>query len=278
MDETLTPVLHSGDSVRLRMADTAIALLPAVAGALWFFRLRGLLILALATAGAFGTELLWSRLRRRESWKDGSAVVSGLLLGLLLPGSCPWWAALAGGAAAAAYKLLHGGLGKNLLNPAALARALLLLLPALRADPLRTASGTFFIDYRGGALGETGTLLLLAGAVYLAVRQLLAWEITLPALAASFLTALAIPGCDPAAVLAWGGTWLGAVFLASDPVTSPMGLPLRMVYGLLCGGLGVLGAYYGWGAAGLCCGILGANLLGRGGEWVLLRLGDRAAR
>lgn len=258
------------------MADTAIALLPAVAGALWFFRLAALRTLLLTAAGCVGVEFLWGRFGRRGHWQDGSALVSGLLLGLLLPGSCPWWAALAGGIAAAAFKLLSGGLGRNLLNPAALARVLLLVVPVLRTAPLRTAYGTFFIDYRGGALGETGTLLLLAGAVYLAVRRLLAWEITLPGLAAAFLTALAIPRCDPAAVLAWGGTWLGLVFLAADPVTSPMGLPLRMAYGLACGVLGTLGAYYGWGAAGLCCGILAANLAARGTEWVALRLADRA--
>ena len=69
------------------MADTAIALLPAVAGALWFFRLTALRTLLLTTVGCVGVEFLWGRFGRRGQWKDGSALVSGLLLGLLLPGS-----------------------------------------------------------------------------------------------------------------------------------------------------------------------------------------------
>lgn len=265
MDEIvgMAPFVHSEDATHLRMADMAIALLPAVAGALWFFRWEAALVLAAALAGSLGAEALAGRLLRRGDLRDGSALVSGLLTGLLLPAACPWWAALAGGALASGAKALLGGLGRNPVNPAALARALLLALPALRPAALRTAEGSFLMGYRDGCLGEASSLLLLAGGAYLILRRLLAYRITLPALAAAFLTALCLPRCDALAVAVWGGTLLGAVYLAGDPVTSPMGPVGQMVYGLGCGALCTLGAYFGWGIGGVCCGILAMNLAAR---------------
>lgn len=273
MDEAIrtAPYLHCCDHTGLRMLDVSIALLPAVAGALWFFGWQAALVLLAALAGCLAAEWGCGRLLHRGDLRDGSAAVTGLLLGLLLPPGCPWWAALAGGAAAAAVKGLSGGLGRNPVNPAALARVLLLALPALRPAPMRMAEGNFLMAYLGGSLGETSTLLLLAGAVYLMIRRLIPLRITGPALAAVFLTGLCIPGCDPLAVAAWGGSLLASAFLAADPVTSPMNGILQILYGLGAGVLCTLAAYYGFGIAGTCCGILAVNLLGRLAELLLRR-------
>ncbi len=268
MDETLTmaPYIHSDDSTFLRMADAAIALVPAAAGAVWFFGWRAAVVLLLALAGSLGTEALADWLLERRGLRDGSALVSGLLVGLLLPAACPWWAALLGGALASMSKVLSGGLGRNPVNPAALARVLLLAVPGLRPAALRTAEGSFLMAYRDGCLGEVSSLLLLAGSAYLVLRGLLPYRITLPALVASFAAGLCIPRCDPVAVTVWGGTLLGAAYLAADSVTSPMGQAAQLAYGLGAGALCTLAAYYGWGIAGVCCGILTVNLAARAAE------------
>ena len=270
------PFLHSGDATRLRMLDAAIALLPICAGAIWFFRLQAGLLLVLSPACCIALEWLLTRGSEKDGGRgarhDGSALVSGLLLALLLPPGCPLWAVPLGALAAMGSKRLSGGLGRNLLNPAAVGRATLLLLPALRPPALRASQGSFLLGYLDGCLGELSSLLLLCGALYLALRRLLPLAILPAYLAASFLTALAIPQCEPLAVLAWGGTYLGACFLAADPVTSPMGRFLQTAYGLGCGAACTLLAYYGWGAGGVCCGILTMNFLGRLLELLIRRV------
>ena len=264
-EKLCAPFLHGADEVRLRMADAAAALLPAAAGAVWFWRWRALALLAGCCGGCAALEWLCARARPgRGDVRDGSALVTGLLLALLLPASCPWWAAAAAVfAAIVPGKRLFGGLGRNPLNPAAFGRAALLLVPALRPAALRTASGTFLLGYTGGSLGELSSALLLLGAVYLAARRLLPPETAVPALLAAFFTGLVLPGCDAAAVAAWGGTLLAAAFLASDPVTSPMRPGPRLLYGACAGAGCTLLAYYGWGIGGTACGILAADVLGR---------------
>lgn len=258
------PYVCCGVRTRVLMRDAAAALLPAVCGAVFFQgwdAARVLLSTVLACC-----LLDWSFVRlQRTSW-DGSAVVTGLLLGLLLPADCPWWAAVMGSAAAMGSKALAGGLGRNIWNPAAFGRTLLLVFPQLRPAPLREAAGRFLWGYTGGSLGEISSLLLLAGAVYLLIRHLLPLQIAGPALAASFLTGAVLPRCDALAILAWGGTALTACFLAVDPVSSPMGLGLQGIYGAACGLCCTLAAYYGGGIAGACGGLVVMNLVFRGAE------------
>ncbi len=250
MGELLTaPFLHTVDSTRLRMLDMAIALLPAAAGAIWYGGRHALALLALSVGTGVGLEWTLARLRRRPRPRDGSALVTGLLLALLLPFGAPWWAAVLGALAAIGSKALCGGLGRNWCDPAALGRAVLLAFPSLRPAPLRTVSGRFLMGYTGGSMAEVSSLLLLAGAGYLLLRRLLPLRIAAPALTASFLTALCIPGCDPLAVVAWGGTLFFVCFLDVDPVTSPMGLVPQAIYGAVCGVACTLAAYYAFGVA-----------------------------
>ena len=263
------PHIHSGDATRLRMTDEAIALLPLTAGAIWFFGWAAVWRLALSLLACLGAEALWERLGKRGQLADGSALVTGLLFFLTLPGRSPWWAVLLGGVASISSKAVFGGLGKNLFNPAALGRVI--LMPLMAVSPLRAAKGTFLIAYTGGAFGEVSTLLLLCGAVYLALRRLLPWAITLPYLAAVFCTALWIPRCDPLAVLCWGGTALGACFLSADPVTTPMDLRMQLLFGVFAGAAATLLAFYGQGLGGVCCAVVAADGLFRAAEHLLFR-------
>jgi len=259
------------------MADAAIALLPAAAGAVWFWHGWALALLAGCAGGCVLLEWAVSRLYPgRGNPRDGSALVTGLLLALLLPAGCPWWAAAAAVfAAIVPAKALFGGLGHNVFNPAAFGRAVLLLIPALRPEPLRAASGTFLFGYTGGAMGEASAVLLLAGAVYLAARRLEPAAVAVSAVLAAFFTGLFIPGCDAAAVAAWGGTLLGAAFLGADPVTGPMTTRGKLLSGAVLGAVGTLLAYYAWGIGGTACAVLLANLTGRAGDWPVR---PRAAR
>ncbi len=267
MDERAcsAPYVSCGVQTRFLMRDAAIALLPAAGGAILFQGLDAVRVLLSAVAAC--SLLDWGFARLRKAPWDGSALVTGLLLGLLLPAHCPWWAAALGGAAAMGGKALCGGLGRNLWNPAAFGRVF--LLPMLRPAPLRETSGKFLAGYTGGSLGEISSLLLLAGAAYLLIRHLLPPQIAGPALAASFLTAAWIPQCDALAVLAWGGTVLTDCFLAVDPVSSPMGLALQGIYGAACGVCCTLAAYYFGGVAGACAALLGLNLIFRVAERAL---------
>lgn len=246
------------------MKDAVLALLPAVGGAVFFLRGDAARVLVCTVLAC--CLLDWGAARFRNAPWDGSALVTGVLLGLLLPGDCPWWAAVLGSAAAMGSKAFSGGLGRNFWNPAALGRVVLLAFPGLRPAPLRAAAGQFLLGYTGGCLGEVSSLLLAAGAVYLLVRHLLAPQIAGPALAASFLTGALVPNCDAAAVLVWGGTWLMACFLAVDPVSSPMGLGLQGIYGAACGVCCTLAAYCTGGIAGTCGALLALNLAFRGLE------------
>ncbi len=264
------PFVHGGASTRRLMLDVSLALTPAVFGAFTAGGWGAVRTALSAVAACTGTEALLT-LFGRANFRDGSALVSGLLLTLLLPADCPWWAAPLGGIAAMLAKALSGGLGRNLWNPAAFGRTVLLAVPSLRAAPLRTASGPFLLGYTGGSMGEVSSLLLLSGAAYLLFRRLLPWRIAAPALVAAFLTGLCLPGCDALAVLVWGGTLLTACFLAADPVTSPMGQVFQALYGTACGVICTVCAYYACGIAASCAALLVLNLLFRAAEAAAFR-------
>ena len=265
------PCYTCGVNTRSLMRDAVIALMPAIFGAVFYQGRDAVRVLLSAALVCCLSDWFFVRLRNAQ-W-DGSALVSGLLLGLLLPASCPWWAAALGALAAMTCKALAGGLGRNVCNPAALGRVVLLVFPSLRPAPLRMASGRFLLGYLDGCLGEVSSLLLAVGAVYLLVRHLLPPHIAGTALAASVLAALWIPRCDPLAVVAWGGSVLFDCFLIVDPVSSPMGTGLQSVYGLVCGVCGTLTAYFWGGVGGACAALLGLNLAFRGLERIMRRRG-----
>jgi electron transport complex protein RnfD len=266
-----SPLLkHSMTSARV-MRDVLYALLPATLAGIGLFGLGALLVLLASITGALLGEYLLSPPEQRAArLGDGSALLTGLLLGLTLPPALPLWMAFLGSLVAIGLgKLMWGGLGHNPFNPALVGRAFLLAtfptamttwspqggglltvypanlaLPFLRGDydavtsatPLGlmkfqhqgTGLGELLLGNTAGCLGETSALLLLLGGGYLILRRALDWRIPVGILLAVALfsgllwliDAARFP--DPLFALSSGGLMLGAFYMASDPVTSPL--------------------------------------------------------
>lgn len=278
------------------------SLLPITIAAIWLFGIGALLVITAAIGGALLTE---RALGPGGSLRDGSAAITGLLLGLTLPASLPVWMAFLGGVIAIGVgKLAFGGLGQNVFNPALIGRAFLqaafpiaittwpkplqgwstlypsnLALPLMKAEtadlitaatPLGlmkfeqtgTASAPLFFGTVGGSLGETSALLILLGGAYLAWNRYLNWRIPVSIFAtvAIFAAVLhAINGKFPSApfMLFSGGLMLGAVYMATDLVTSPITHAGAWLFGIGIGLLVVLIRVWG----GLPEGVMFAILL-----------------
>ncbi len=277
------PHLRAPDSTARIMWSVVASLVPVVAAATWFFGPSAPLVVAAAVAGALLPERL---LGRGGTLRDGSAAITGILLALTLPPGIPLWMAFAGGAFAILFgKLVFGGLGQNVFNPALLGRAFLqaafpvamttwprpggdwwalrgdtFALPFLTPHAPDTVTGAtplglmkfehqgtpawdLFLGNVGGSLGETSALVLLLCAGWLALRNYLDWRIPVAVCAgtAGFAGALHLldparfPG--PAFMLFSGGLVLGATYMATDMVTSPVTHAGAWVFGL---GIGVL--------------------------------------
>jgi len=264
-----SPHIRGGETISKIMVQVFIALLPAAIAAVWFFGLAALEVMVLCTAGCIAVEEIWNKCAKRSStWKDGSAALTGLLLAMNLSSGAPWWICILGCLLAIGLgKQLFGGLGYNPFNPALVARvALLIGFPQLMtswvvpnpgkwlacdaltgATPLAATGNelasisNLFYGNVGGCLGETSALALLIGGLFLLVRKLIKWQVP-----ASFIGTVAIisgvahhfnPELTPPAlyhVLA-GGLMIGAFFMATDMVTSPMTANGALIFGFGCG-------------------------------------------
>jgi Na+-translocating ferredoxin:NAD+ oxidoreductase subunit D len=296
------PHLRAPDSTPRIMWTVVATLLPLLGAATWFFGPGALLVTAAAVLGAVGTERAFGR---RGALGDGSAAITGLLLGLTLPPGMPLWMAFLGGAFGIGFgKVVFGGLGQNVFNPALVGRAFLqaafpaaittwpatdgpwwslrgdlfaLPLMAPRPDlvtaatPLGrmkfegegTATMDLFLGSTGGSLGETSAVLILLGGAYLAWKRYLDWRIPASILLTVGLLSALLHALDPARhpsaafMLLSGGLMLGAVYMATDMVTSPVTRTGAWVFGA---GIGVLVVLIrGWG--GLPEGVMYAILL-----------------
>ena len=239
------------------MLDVCLALLPAVIFAVYWFGFGVLLTVLLSVASAILSEFLMEKaLRRPVTIDDGSAAVTGLLLALTLPAGTPWYVPVLGSVFAICIaKQVFGGLGDNFVNPALAGRAFLLAsFPAamttypLVADAVTSAtplSSEFagsvdylqaFIGRIGGCIGEVSTLALLIGAAYLLIRRVIDWRIPLSYLGTMALLTV-IGGGNVLDSVLLGGTVLGAFFMATDYVTSPVTSWGRVIYGV---GIGII--------------------------------------
>jgi len=268
-----SPHTHAPVSVSGIMLDVILALLPAFGCAVWFFGLKALVLTATCVATCLVTEALCRLAMRREhSIGDLSAVVTGLLLAFNLPPDLPLWMAIAGSAfAIAVAKQVFGGLGYNPFNPALAARAFMLIsfTGAMTtwtkslwqgAEAITTATplalikkgatgidwsqlrlvGDLFFGNVNGCLGEVSTLALLLGAAYLIVRRVITWHIPVSFLGTVFLVALCHGGVPPFVHLLSGGVVLGACFMATDYVTSPVTARGKLIFGVGCGAITML--------------------------------------
>jgi electron transport complex protein RnfD len=287
-----SPHLHSDNSVSTAMRDVLLALTPALIASLYFFRFAAAKVILTCVFVAVISEVIAQKIMKKEvTVDDYSAVVTGLLLAFCLPATIPWWMAAVGAVVAIIIgKQLFGGLGNNIFNPALVGRAVLLaswpvamtnwvnpLDGVTTATPLGmlkegTAEqlpslGQLFIGNVGGSLGETCALALLLGAIYLLYKGHIDWRIPFSYLGTVFvLTAIigAFKGEGlwyPLYHLLAGGLILGAFFMATDWVTSPLTKKGKLIFGLGCGLLTVVIRLQGGYPEGVCYSILLMNMV-----------------
>lgn len=259
MKEMLTvsssPHIKRPDTTRGIMSDVVIALAPAATYGCILFGLRALAVLITCVGVAVLSEFLWNKaLKKPNTIKDMSAVVTGLLLGMNLPPTLPLWQAAIGSVAAIiVVKQMFGGLGHNFANPAIAARIILLVsFPAAMtrftepvsdavtsATPLAGTAGalsfkTLFFGMHAGSIGETSAFLLIVGGLYLVIRRVITPVIPVCFIGTVALLSL-IAGENVMLSVFGGGLILGAVFMATDYTTSPTTPLGKAVFAVGCG-------------------------------------------
>lgn len=280
------------------MLDVVIALLPALAVGTVVLGVRALIVTLFSVAAAVVGEWLYGAVTGKKSTLDDcSALVTGMLFALTLPASVPYWVAILGSMfAVIVTKMMCGGLGQNVFNPALSARALMMLLfPAaltryegLGVDGVTAATPLhhmvmpalpeeslldMFLGNIPGSIGEISALALLLGGAYLVIRKVISVRIPLAYLGTVAVLTLVFHRTDNA--LAWvayellgGGLMLGAIFMATDYATSPVTAKGQVIYGVGCGVLTVIFRYFGIFPEGVTYAILLMNLA----VWVIDRL------
>lgn len=284
----VAPSPHLSESTfttRRMMVDVLVGLLPAVLVAIFLFRHHAVVVVGLSVAACLAAEALFSFMRgRRPTLCDGSAVVTGMILGLSLPWSAPWYTMVIGGFAAIGLgKAVFGGLGYNLFNPAMVGRAFIMLSFArslggsayvaedaavdvmTRATPMTAAKefasammlgldldapeqlglGGLFLGSVNGSLGEVSALALLIGGLYLCWRRSASWEIALSMVAAVALLGglghwMNLTPLSATGHVLSGAVMLGAFFIATDPVTSPLTPLGKAIFGAGVGALTIM--------------------------------------
>lgn len=269
------------------MLMVVISLLPATFFGIWNFRHENAWILiVVTTAAAVLAEYLWEKLMHKPvTIKDFSAVVTGLLLALNLPPTLPWWMGVVGAFfAIIVVKQLFGGLGQNFMNPALGARCFLLICFAGKMTnfvydgvtgptPLANLkagesvdSFAMLIGNTSGTIGETSVIALMIGAMFLILMGVIDLRIpgTYILTFVIFISLFGGHGFDPqyiTAHLCGGGLMLGAWFMATDYVTSPITSKGKIVYGICLGYLTGLFRLFGGSAEGVSYAIIISNLL-----------------
>ena len=293
-----SPHAHSPVTTQTIMRDVLIALVPALLGSIYFFGFRALLVTLVNAAACVFFEWGFCKVRKLHcKTYDLSAVVTGVLLAFVCPVTIPYWTIILGDFfAIVLVKMLFGGLGKNIVNPALAGRAFLFSWPVLMsnwvkvgfdnaAGLLSTADAVtaatpmsamhqgalpeesildMFLGNIGGCIGETSALLLIIGFIYLLYRKVITARIPLAYIGTVAILAFLFPqGNDRIAWMAaqvfGGGLMLGAIFMATDYVTSPLTKLGQIVYGIGCGIITILIRYFGGYSEGVTYAILCMN-------------------
>ena len=279
-----SPHVHSPITTQTIMRDVLIALLPALAGSVFFFGFRALTVTLVSVLACFLFEKAYCKIMKMDAKTyDLSACVTGVLLAFVCPVTIPFWTSVLGAAfAIILVKMLFGGLGRNIVNPALAGRAFMFSWPVLMSTWVKVGFGNaagvlstadavtaatplanmhqgimceesimeLFIGNVGGCIGETSALALLIGFVYLLYRKVITARIPVSYIGTvAVLTFLFPMGNDRIAWMAaqvfGGGLMLGAIFMATDYVTSPVTKLGQIVYGIGCGALTVMIRYFG---------------------------------
>ena len=290
------PHIRNNEDTRSLMLDVIIALMPALAMSVYVFGVTTLISAVVSVAGAVFFDWLYRKLLKKpQTIGDLSAALTGLLLSMVCPPTLPYWMLLVGDFFAIfVVKQLYGGIGKNFLNPALAGRAALVACYASQmtswaaprtvdavtaATPLAMMkAGEFealtaqyslsdmFIGLIGGSAGEVSAMMLLIGGLYLIFRRVISWHTPVAYIGTvAVLTFLFPQGNDALTYMLYnvfgGGLMLGAFFMATDYVTSPVTKEGQLIYGLGCGLLTVFIRYFGSYPEGVCYSILIMNCL-----------------
>jgi electron transport complex, RnfABCDGE type, D subunit len=270
-----SPHIHSGDSVSKNMYGVLIALLPALLVSLYYFGLGALIVTLVSVLGCVLFEFLIQKFlfKKPQTISDGSAILTGLLLAFNLPSNLPVWIILIGALAAIGIgKMPFGGLGNNIFNPALVGRVFLLIsfpaqmttwpvpgtipmtytdgqtgatiLTLLKEETTQLPSYTdMLLGNMGGSLGEVSAIALLLGFAFLLVRKIITWHIPVAIIVTTFMFTGIMHWINPVEYISplvhilSGGLLLGAIFMATDYVTSPMSKSGMLVFGV---GIGLL--------------------------------------
>ncbi|MEG0701550.1 MAG: RnfABCDGE type electron transport complex subunit D, partial [Muribaculaceae bacterium] len=263
-----SPHVHTTNSISRCMWGVIIALIPAYLCALYYFGIGAIVILLTSVIGCVMTEYLIQRymFNGTPTIYNGSAILTGILLAFNLPTNLPVWIVLIGAFVAIGIgKMAFGGLGNNIFNPALVGRVFLLIsfpaqmtswpIPLInRISYLDATTGAtilgklkmheitsadvdiskLFFGNMGGSMGEIAALALLIGFAYLLIRRIITWHIPISIMATAIIFSLCL-GINPWVELLSGGLILGAVFMATDYVTSPMTHKGMLLYGAMIG-------------------------------------------
>ncbi|MBO8439102.1 MAG: RnfABCDGE type electron transport complex subunit D [bacterium] len=270
-----SPHVHSGDSVSKNMYNVVIALLPAYLVSLYFFGLGALVVSLVSMVSCVLFEYLIQRFvfKGKTTVWNGSALLTGMLLSFNLPSNLPWWMVVIGAFVAIGIgKMTFGGLGNNIFNPALVGRVFLLVSfpAAMTTWPVPTPFSLHYTDAEtgatvlamlkggfgelpshidmmvgnmGGSLGEVSAVALIIGGIYLMIRKVITWHIPVSILLTVAVFTGILHACNPAEFasplvhLLSGGLMLGAFFMATDYVTSPMTHRGQLIFGF---GIGVI--------------------------------------
>lgn len=282
---SVSPHIRSSRTTRGIMLDVIIALLPVTVAGTVIFGLRSLAVVAVCVISAVAAEFIFNLIVKKEQTiGDLSAVVTGLLLALNMSVNVPFWQAAVGSLfAIVVVKCIFGGLGCNIVNPAVTARVFMLIAFSSMANysyPVDAVSSAtplsllandqavelknLFLGTTGGAIGETCTLALLIGGIYLLVRKVITWHIPVSFIGTAFILSFLLDGFDAVTALSWilsGGLFLGAIFMATDYVTSPASAGGKIIFGIVGGLFTVLIRFFAAYPEGVSFAILLCNII-----------------
>jgi len=289
---THAPHIKAKEDSALIMKYTVIALLPAAIAGIYLFGLNSLIMIAGSIIAAILAEylMLFMRGKRAIAADIWSSIITGLLLSMIVSPATPWWMAVIGSVfAISIVKHAFGGLGFNIFNPALAARAFMLaswpVIMTTWPRPIDAVTGAthlalvktrvlemslwnmpdhintywqLFIGNRAGCLGETTAIALLLGAIFLLAKGVIDFRIP-----CGFILTVAVIsalfGSDPIFQVLAGGLILGAFFMATDPVTKPIGRTGRWIFGIGCGAITMAIRFLGGYPEGVCYAILIMN-------------------
>lgn len=289
-----TPHVRSKESIQSIMRDVVIALIPASVMGIYYFGIKALMLIIVSIVSSVVFEWGYEKiLKKPVTISDFSAILTGLLLALNLPATASWWVPVVGSFVAIVIaKQFYGGLGQNFINPALIGRAFLVAAYPTQTTGAAFATGRMVVDAStyatplaelkagtaivnadaiknaligniGGTIGETCAIALIIGGIYLLVKHVISWRIPVVYIVVVFILTSLMRGngfLGGVYEIFCGGLMLGAIFMATDYVTSPISAKGQIIFAIGCGVLTSLIRVYGGYPEGVSYSILIMNL------------------